>query len=367
MKVCLICVEIFAWGKYGGFGRATRMLGRELVRRGVEVCAVVPRRRGQAAVEQLDGMTVLGFPMYFPLSMPRLFKQCDADVYHSQHPSFGTYLALKAMPHRRHIVTFRDPKDYQDWMIELQNPSISKLQVALNWLYEDGFGVRRAVRRLDRLYCAADCLNEKLKRKYGLDASLDTLPTAVRLRRNVVKSTMPTVCYVSRWDRRKRPQLFFELAKQFPHVQFTAAGQSRDKRWEEQLKERYGNLPNLKLVGFLDQFRSSALSDLLAQSWILVNTAVREGLPTVFLEALAHQCAILSHVNPGSVVSQFGYHAADGDFARGLGLLLEEDAWRGKGKAGYEYVRDNFELDRVIEKHLAVYQSLLDRSGSSTC
>ena len=37
MRICLICVEIFAWGKYGGFGRATRMIGRELVRRGRDV------------------------------------------------------------------------------------------------------------------------------------------------------------------------------------------------------------------------------------------------------------------------------------------------------------------------------------------
>jgi len=34
MRVCLISVEIFAWGKYGGFGRATRLIGRELAKRG---------------------------------------------------------------------------------------------------------------------------------------------------------------------------------------------------------------------------------------------------------------------------------------------------------------------------------------------
>jgi hypothetical protein len=44
-------VEIFAWGKYGGFGRATRIIGRELVKRGYEVYAVVPRRPGQKPVE----------------------------------------------------------------------------------------------------------------------------------------------------------------------------------------------------------------------------------------------------------------------------------------------------------------------------
>ena len=37
MRICLIAVELFAWGKYGGFGRATRTIGRELVKRGIAV------------------------------------------------------------------------------------------------------------------------------------------------------------------------------------------------------------------------------------------------------------------------------------------------------------------------------------------
>jgi len=65
MKICLISVEIFAWGKYGGFGRATRTIGRELAKRGVDVCAVVPLRKGQKPVENLDGITVYGFPPLF--------------------------------------------------------------------------------------------------------------------------------------------------------------------------------------------------------------------------------------------------------------------------------------------------------------
>src|SRR3990172_2269150 len=98
MHVCLICVEIFAWGKYGGFGRATRIIGRELAKRGIEVFAVVPRREGQKPVEQLDGMTVLSFPRHFPWTSGVLYKECDADIFHSQEPSFGSFLAMKKMP-----------------------------------------------------------------------------------------------------------------------------------------------------------------------------------------------------------------------------------------------------------------------------
>ena len=61
MRICLISVEIFAYGKYGGFGKATRTIGSELVKRGHEVFAVVPRRIDQPAEENLDGITVLSY------------------------------------------------------------------------------------------------------------------------------------------------------------------------------------------------------------------------------------------------------------------------------------------------------------------
>ncbi len=80
MRICLISVEIFAWGKYGGFGRATRTIGRELAKRGHEVYAVIPRREDQKPVENLDGITVLGFPAYLPWSSYDLFKKCNADI-----------------------------------------------------------------------------------------------------------------------------------------------------------------------------------------------------------------------------------------------------------------------------------------------
>ena len=356
MKVCFLCVEIFAWGKFGGFGRSTRVIGRELVKRGIEVTAIVPQRAGQKAVEMLDGIRVLSFPAHRPLSMRKLIRECDADIYHSQHPSFATWLARRTMPDRRHVVTFRDPKEFEDWWLELTNPSLSKTQVLLNWLYEDSPLVRRAIRLVDGLYSAAPSVNEKLRRKYGFSEDPGLLATAVDLNRNVVKADAPTVCFIGRLDRRKRPQLFFELARQFPHVRFLAAGRSRDPEWEAQLRREYGSTPNLEMLGFVDQFQSARLQSILSQSWILVNTSVREGLPTSFLEALANRCALLSSVDPGGVTQRFGYYVRNDDFATGLASLLEDDAWRERGEAGWEYVRESFEIGSVIDRHLQVYQ-----------
>jgi hypothetical protein len=111
--------------------------------------------------------------------------------------------------------------------------------VLLNWPYEDGPLVDRAVRRLDGVYSAASSINEKVRRKCGLAADRELLATPVDLGRHVVKAERPRVCFIGRWDRRKRPQLFAP-AGPFPHVRFLAAGRSRHAAWETDLRERFG-------------------------------------------------------------------------------------------------------------------------------
>jgi glycosyltransferase involved in cell wall biosynthesis len=361
MRVCLIAVEIFAWGKYGGFGRATRLIGRELSRRGISVSAVVPRRDGQAAIEDLDGIQVYGFSPKEPWSATKLYQTVDADIYHSQEPSLGTYLAQRAMPDRKHIITFRDTRDANDWLTEFRLPSVSRRQVISNWLYEDNWLVRQAVRRADGWFAAANLLIPKARAKYHLKDDPVFLPTPVAMPEKIEKALEPTVCFVSRWDRRKRPEIFFELAKSFPQVRFLAAGMSRDQNWDQYLRTRYGNLSNLEMVGFIDQFRSDALSRLLGQSWILVNTAAREGLPNAFIEAAAHGCAILSAVDPDGFASRFGYHAEKDDFIQGLDTLLQNDRWRQFAAQGLEYVRRVFSLEQSIERHMDIYQTIMSK------
>jgi len=360
VRVCLICVEFFGWGKYGGFGRAARMIGRELVKRGVEVYAVVPRRREQQPREVVDGIHVLGFSQLQPWSSSTLYAQCDADVYHSCEPSLGTYLAMKAMPHKKHVITMRDTRDHTDWKMEYALPSIGRLQVLSNYLYEDNPLVRKAVQKAYGVYCAAHLLVPKVKAKYKLEVTPSVLPTPVIIPNTVCKAEQPTVCYMGRWDRRKRPELFLQLAQSFPDVQFIAVGSSRDDQWDAHLRKTFGQVPNLEMPGFIDQFDSDWHSRILEKSWIMVNTATREGLPNSFLEAAAHGCAILSAVNPDGFSSDFGVHVQRDRFEDGLKFLLAENRWEARGNLGRQYVQENFELNYAMTRHLELYTRLLN-------
>lgn len=360
MRICLISVEIFAWGKYGGFGRATRTIGRELVQRGHEVYAVVPRRPGQAAVEELDGMTVLSFPPGRSGAATRLLAEADADIYHSCEPSHATHQAVRARPGRVHIVTCRDPRDRTDWLTEFALPSRSRLRVVANYLYENSPLVRRGVQRADAVYAAAPCLVPKAQAIYRLRTPPRFLPTPVEIPARVEKAAHPTVCFVGRLDRRKRPEIFFDLAERFPDVHFIAVGASNDAHRDRYLRERYGSLPNLEMRGFVDQFRTDELERILKRSWILVNTSAREGLPNSMLEAAAHRCAILSAVDPDGFASKFGWHVRNDDFESGLRYLLEDDRWRERGLDAWRHVAATFETARAVEKHIEAYCEALD-------
>lgn len=355
LHICFICVEIFAWGKYGGFGRATRTIGRELAKRGIQVTAIVPRRQNQAEVEYLDGIRVLGFNFRDIPGTIEIFKNCDADIYHSEEPSFGTYLAQKYHPEKKHLVTFRDTRLFSDWITELRLPSLSKLQVLFNWFYEDNSLVHWAVRHADSTFAAARLLQDRATRKYGLRTKPKFLPTPVEIPNNIIKDSQPTVCYIARWDRRKRPELLIDLARANPKVHFIVAGASRDKLYDTALREEFAKLPNVELTGFINQFESERLSSILSRSWILINTAAREGLPNSFIEACAHKCAILSAVDPDNFSSQFGYFASKDDFEEGIRFLLQEKHWKEMGEKGYSYVKENFAVEKSIEQHIQIY------------
>lgn len=361
MRVCFLVSEFFAWGKYGGYGTATRVVTTELARRGLDITVLTPARGKQPQREAVDGVTVLSYPASSLGTQLQLLRACNADVYHSQEPSLGTWLAMKAAPGRAHVVTCRDTRLYADWLIEIRSWLLDgTFRTLLTYPYENNPLVTRAVRAAHAVYCPNEFSRPIAQKKYGLATLPGFLPSPVRAPEvPLLKAEQPTVCHIGRWDRRKRPEVFFELAKSFPGVRFIAIGQARTSARTEALRRRYAGVPNLEMPGFLDQFSSREFQLLLSQSWILVNTALREGLPRSFLEAGYFKCAILSRVDPDGFASRFGRRVDNDDFAGGLRSLLAQDSWRGRGEAAHDYVAGRYGVEQSVSQHLEVYRRLV--------
>lgn len=369
LHICILTSQYFDWGIYGGFGSMSKKLAESLVLAGHSVTVIVPRRAGQQSVESIQGVTVRSFSPFHLAAASRLIKQVPADIFHSQDPTVLTYLAQKLLPERVHVVTCRDPRGVWDWWTEFRYATpMRRLLTPLNYLTESSFLVKQAVRRADRVFVPAHFLKEKVRRLFRLPELPGFLPNLIDVPAAIPqKSGSPIMTFVARWDKRKRPWLFLELAKRFPEHRFIAVGKgsaSAEEGYDQALRAQFAGVPNLMMTGFIDRFREPArMEQILAETWVFVSTAAREGLPLTFLEAAAHGCAILSSEDPDGFATKFGRRVVEDDFEAALRALLS-DSPQERGQAAYRYVRETYECGHALAAHVRAYSDLLGVRGA---
>ena len=346
----------------------SRKLAESLVQAGYLVMVIVPRRKGQRPVERINGVEIQSFSPLDVAGACHLIRASSADIFHSQDPTILTYLAQKLLPNRIHLVTCRDPRDWKDWLIEFwYATNRRRLLTPLNYLTESSFLVRQSVRNADGVFCPAHFLKPKIKRVFRREDLPHWLPNLIDVPESIPeKVEPPTITFIARWDKRKRPWIFFELAKQFPEYRFIAVGKgsaSAEAGFDAQLRRRYRGIENLEMPGFINRFEEpERIQKILSDTWAFVSTAAREGLPLSFLEAAAYGCAILSVVDPDRFATRFGRQVKDDDFGSALRALLGESPLA-KGREAYEYVRGAYESSKALAAHIAQYQRYLGVSA----
>jgi glycosyltransferase involved in cell wall biosynthesis len=349
LHICFLTLELFNWGRYGGIGKITRDLGRNLVKQGLEVCVIMPAGVDQRPVEMLDGMKVYSHKLWkYPIS--RTYKKINADIYHSQEPSWGTIKAHKMHPKSVHITTIQNPKTSDDW--KRVNRYYKFRRKVFNKIY---YGkIKKCLQKQNKVYCQARYTIQKTRNLYNLSYDPTFLPNPVKIPKGEPKKSIePLVCFLGRFDGEKQPEHFFKLSKKFPKVKFIAAGKSHNRDNQIYLEKIASGIPNLTLTGFIN---GEEKKKLLESCWILVNTSISECLPVSFLEAAANKCSILSYHNPDRFSSRGGIHV--NNLETGLKFLLEGELWRKKGKEGYLYVKEHHDLEKVVKKHIIEYKKL---------
>ncbi len=246
-------------------------------------------------------------------------------------------------------------------MIEIRDATWRrKIRNVALMFFEEGPFVSWAIRRADVVAYAARFLEQKINHMYRPRVPLTFLPNIERVPSSLPnKSDTPTVCFVGRFDRRKRPELYIELSSKFPEVTFLMVGRAEDAGWQRKLEEMAAPIKNLHLLGYIDKFDDEEFYGVYESSWVFVNTASREAHPLTFFEAAGRGCAIMSFVNPDDFASKFGYWAEDEDFQAGLRYLLENDRWRSHGEEGYQYVKQHYRYDVAAKAHIDLYRKIL--------
>jgi glycosyltransferase involved in cell wall biosynthesis len=371
MKIVFIVSEVFTEKRHGGFGWLVRTIGRELVRRGFDVAVLAWRDPGYPEKYSIDGIEVITYPYAFETrSMFRhlrdyygfvrvVNKDVEADVFISIEAMVETLIAETLKHDAKHVVWAQDPFDWGDYQLLSSVDPYYKISKIRFWINKLVFGL--AYRKADSILSQARYYIEKLKKLYNVDPNrIIYLPNPVHYipsEGSVKKSEEPLVCYLARMDPQKRYWLFFELARQFPDAKFIAMGKPNMlyENVYREIVDKYRELSNLEIKGFISEEEKRSI---LNKCWVMVLPSVREGLPIAMLEALAHKCALLSSVNPDGLTESFGYWAKKDDFEEGLKWLLKNDRWKRLGEEGYRYVKENHNIEKIINEFVNLLRQL---------
>lgn len=315
MKVGFIVNEFFKYGSYGGYGFATKSIAKGLQKKGVDTCLLINTSRFKKMPnpeEVEDGVLIRGYKaspknLFFPI---KEFRKTNADIYQTCNISLDSNYAMKAQPEKKHIINFQDPRSEKDWKEIYTHPDAliqeggTKSSMMYNLRVKIAYALyRKAIKKADGLTIQARYLGNKVNEIFKINKKYTFIPNPVHIpHRTMQKAERPTVTFLGRLDTIKRPEMFFELARRFPHIDFLVMGKATDDAKDRTFREQFASNKNLKFLGLvIDEAKKS---EILGKSWILINTSLHECLPVSFLEAWAHKCAVLSCQNPDNLTEK---------------------------------------------------------------
>lgn len=223
-----------------------------------------------------------------------------------------------------------------------------------------------------KVFSVAKFISEKTKKMFNLPNAPDILFNPIDvlgLKRE--KYDEPTIVWVARWDPQKRPDMTLLIAKQLPQFKFIMIGTANRNSAhyevvEEYLKKQFSDLKNLKILGFISEDKKR---EIIGRSWALLNTSIREGLPSAFEEALAEGTPLVSYVDPDQYVSKFGIKAKSytvEDFVEAIKNIIKDEGFRDIGLKSIPFIKKNHEIKAVIDRHLQIYKEILSDGESNT-
>jgi len=169
------------------------------------------------------------------------------------------------------------------------------------------------------------------------------------------------VLWIGSSERRKRPDVFLDLAEQLSQVKFTMVmADGLDKQFHDQIEERARSVHNMDYKGFVPYHRTW---NLYRRAKILACTSDAEGFPNIFLQAWQASIPVVSlTVDPDNVIrdNRLGFVSGCMDkMKKDINSLLADASLRSElGRNGRDYVQKNHAADVIAGQFLSLFESL---------
>jgi len=167
------------------------------------------------------------------------------------------------------------------------------------------------------------------------------------------------IFWISRCEKWKRPELFIQLAKKYPTLNFEmVCTQTKDIDYWNQIQKEANQYSNILFYNYLT---NNEVIRLMESSAFFVITSYQEGYPNTLLEAMISGCPILSNsINPDNIFEdyQIGYFTNNNEtqFFNKFQELIESFQMRKEfAKNSFNYVKINHgakENVEVLKKHI---------------
>jgi len=364
MRVCFVSLGLYPClaGDYsssqiGGAEVQQAQIARALVKQGVEVCAVT-EDFGQTEGVNIDGVTIHksyrsgdGLPVlrFFHPKLTSIYQAlvaAKADIYYVRTASFlaavvSHYCRMKGkrwvyagahdtdfIPGKELVPNFRD-----------------------RWLY------RRGLEKADRIIVQSDKQKILLKQYHNRDSVLIRNFIDGELWVNTV-SGKPLVLWVSTIRRWKRPELFLEMARSLPELQFTMIGgpDSLDREFYLDIERQAGSINNVEFLGFQPFDKTEKLFD---KASVFVNTSEHEGFPNTFLQAWRRGLPVVTYFDPDNIVSD-NHLGQQVDSVSEAGAVIAEMYLENQERS--QHIRNYFSENhsgKSVNKYIELFEGLL--------
>lgn len=378
IKVGLLIDEFFggAGTAFGGYGfLARKYIAKYIPDDNIRIDVLLGKGHSHYKCEKhhVDDVDLYKLPRW-SFCARRWLKKQNYDLYLSIELTSDYVLKHEPDPNKKLILWIQDPRPKSVWdniigtMQKIKDPCFYNQSI-----YD--FVHRLVQQKRVRFITQGKTLNPLASELYRLPEKtpIQYVPNPIELDFDFkldVKQKKKSVIFLGRLEAQKRAWLFCEIAKKMPMYDFYVLGQFF--RFQEENKRMLapymtGSVPNLHFVGHVDGEQKKRL---LKEARVLVSTAVWEGIPISWLEALSYGTVLVSDLEREDLVKRFGIYVGtvSGDgydqidpFIPAIQMMMEsDDLYLKKAQEAIDYVRKTHnilrfqkDLKEVIYKELA--------------
>lgn len=173
------------------------------------------------------------------------------------------------------------------------------------------------------------------------------------------------ILWVARGEKWKRPEVFIQLANEFPNEKFVMIMPSgNNQQFFNSIKSEAKKLKNLE---FIPGVPFSKVESYYNRAKIFVNTSISEGFPNSFNQSMNASTPILSlNINPDNFIvkNKVGIYCND-NFSvlkSGLNQLLNDrDLWKNFSENAYKYVYNEMNIEKTIKLWKKIFLYLYNK------